>query len=159
MLDLFERDWIIHTRSEERLPASIRRGASLEQCLISDGCLVEGHVAHSVLSPGVIVREGARVSNSVVMTDAVVEPGAVLDHAILDKRTHVGRGAQIGRDIELTSDPAVQAGPALTVIGKNTRIPPEVRVGRNCTIAADLPEDVLKADLIPDETTIGFVIG
>jgi glucose-1-phosphate adenylyltransferase len=155
LFDLFERNWVIHTRSEERLPAGIRGNATVKQSLISDGCLVEGHVEHSVLSPGVIVRHGARVCDSVVMTDTVVEADAVLDHAILDKRIHVARGAKIGCDVESPSGPTSPGDPVLTVVGKNTRVPPGIRVGRNCAVAGDLAEGDVGYDDIPDGSRIG----
>ncbi len=156
-LDLVGRDWIIHTRSEERPPVNVRSGAHIEQSLITDGCVIEGTVEHSVLSPGVRVRQGAIVRHSVVMTDAVIEENAVLDHAILDKRVRVGAGAQIGWANDQTSDaPLSLHDKPITVIGKNTRIPAHTRIGRGCTIAADLGEDAFGQDLIPSGTSIGI---
>jgi glucose-1-phosphate adenylyltransferase len=52
-LDLLDREWIIHTRSEERPPANIRNTATIKHSLITNGCVIEGTVEHSVLSPGV----------------------------------------------------------------------------------------------------------
>ncbi len=181
-LDLLDREWVIHTRSEERPPVNIRSGATVARSLITDGCTIEGTVEHSVLSPGVVVQQGALVRHSVVMTDAVIEQGAVVDHAILDKRVHVGTGSQIGWSSDPspdTTDSEHAAGPAInvrgrttnvrgrtinvrgiTVVGKNTPIPPHVRIGRNCTIAADLARDDLRdgleGDRIPDGTTVGI---
>ena len=43
-----------------------------------------------------MVREGAVVRHSVVMTDVVIEENAVVDYAILDKRVWVGAGAKVG---------------------------------------------------------------
>ena len=154
-LDLVDREWVIHTRSEERPPVNIRGGAVVEQSLITDGCVIEGSVHHSVLSPGVVVRRGATVCHSVVMTDTVIEEEAVVDHAILDKRIQLGAGSQIGwADNRMSS---VLAGPygGLTVVGKNTRIPARTRFGRNCIIAADLREDAFERALFPDGTSVG----
>ncbi|MET1232070.1 MAG: sugar phosphate nucleotidyltransferase, partial [Candidatus Limnocylindrales bacterium] len=52
-LDLYDRDWLIHTRSEERAPARIGPTANIHNSLISHGCLVAGTVERSILSPGV----------------------------------------------------------------------------------------------------------
>ncbi len=51
-LDLYDKDWIIHTRSEERAPARIGQTAQVHRSLISHGCIVDGTVVNSVLSPG-----------------------------------------------------------------------------------------------------------
>jgi glucose-1-phosphate adenylyltransferase len=156
-LDLLGRDWIIHTRSEERPPVSIRKNSIITQSLITDGCVIEGTVEHSVLSPGVRVRQGAVVCHSVVMTDAVIEENAVVDCAILDKRVRVSTGAHIGWMDDHRSCTLIDPHRGITVIGKNTLIPPHTRIGCDCTIAADLAGDAFEGDWIPDETTIGIV--
>jgi len=148
-LDLHDREWIIHTRSEERPPVMVRTGATIRESLVTDGCTVEGTVDHSVLSPGVIVRPGAVVRYSVVMTDAVIEGSAVVDHAILDKGVHVGSGSWVGRD---QMSPAAPDG--LTVIGKNTVVPAGMHIGQNCSIAADLGADAFPAGPIPGGSSL-----
>ena len=157
-LDLSDRRWIIHTRSEERPPVYIHRSAHVEDSLITDGCLVKGTVIRSVLSPGVVVEEGAVVRHSIVMTDAVIAENAVLDHAVLDKRVRVGPGARIGdgdgASFEAEAD---HRNGGLTVVGKNTVIPAGVRIGRNCTIATDLNEGDFDMTVAPSGTVIGNI--
>ncbi|MCP4538924.1 MAG: glucose-1-phosphate adenylyltransferase [Chloroflexi bacterium] len=155
-LDMLDRDWVIHTRSEERPPVNIRSSAVVKQSLITDGCVIEGTVEHSVLSPGVRVGPGAVVRHSVVMTDSVVEENAVVDHAIVDKRVRVGAGAQIGWQGDRSASPRAGVYDGITVVGKNTLIPTCTRIGSNCTIAADLEENVFEKDVVPSETSIGI---
>src|SRR6266478_1592848 len=83
--DLYDPSWVIHTRSEERPPAHIGSGAQIVKSLISHGCIIKGQVERSVLSPGIIVQEGAVVRESVVLFDTVIGAGSVLDRVILDK--------------------------------------------------------------------------
>jgi len=156
-LDLLDRGWVIHTRSEERPPVNIRSEATLARSLITDGCVIEGTVEHSVLSPGVVVRHGAVVRHSVVMTDAVIEENAVVDHAILDKRVRVGAGCWVGRGDDWTPNTPASLYSGLTIVGKNTPIPAHTRIGCNCAIAADLGEDAFETDWIPSGTTVGVV--
>jgi len=148
-LNLLDREWVIHTRSEERPPVSVRGTAHIAHSLITDGCVIAGRVENSILSPGVVVQRGAVVRNSVVMTDAVIGEGAVVDHAILDKRVRVGAGAHIGWDAGSAVGPV-----GITVVGKNTRLSAGVRVGRRCDIAADLDESAFETDVIPDGAVI-----
>ena len=84
-LDLYDKDWVIHTRSEERAPAKVGPTAQVHRSLISHGCVINGTVVNSVLSPGVRVDVGAVVRDSIVMFDSVIRSGAVVDRSILDK--------------------------------------------------------------------------
>ena len=95
-LDLYDKDWVIHTRSEERAPAKVGPTAQVHKSLISHGCEIAGTVVNSVLSPGVRVDVGAVVRDSIVMFDSVIRAGAVVDRAILDKEVVVGQGAIVG---------------------------------------------------------------
>ena len=95
-LDLYDKDWVIHTRSEERAPAKVGPTAQVHRSLISHGCVINGTVVNSVLSPGVRVDVGAVVRDSIVMFDCVIRSGAVVDRSILDKEVVVGQGAIVG---------------------------------------------------------------
>ncbi len=96
--------------------------------------------------------------HSVVLTDAVIEADATLDFAILDKHVHVGAGACLGAGSKELPGLPVNLSDGLTVVGKNTRIPANVIVGRNCTIAADLGEDAFESDRIPCGTGVGLPV-
>jgi len=156
-LDLNDRTWIIHTRSEERPPVNIRTGAVVLHSLITDGCTIEGTVEYSVLSPGVRVERGAVVRYSIIMTDAIVRAGAMVDRSILDKQVDVGAGAQVGFGADYTPSRVTDLSSGLTLVGKSAVVPPNVKVGRNCIVASDVrPEDFL-ADNVPSGTVVGFV--
>ena len=146
-LNLLDRDWVVHTRSEERPPVNIHTGAAIGHSLISDGCVIEGAVEYSVLSPGVQIRQGAIVRNSIVMTDTVIEEMAVVDRAIIDKNVRVGARSKIGygNDMHVANelDPRLDTG--ITLIGKNSAIPPRMTIGRNCVIGSDLPIQALQS--------------
>ncbi|MGQ9903583.1 MAG: glucose-1-phosphate adenylyltransferase [Anaerolineae bacterium] len=154
-LDLLDREWVIHTRSEERPPVNIRTGATVNHSLITDGCVIEGSVEYSVLSPGVRVHRGAVVRYSIIMTDAVIEPGAVVDHSIVDKRVVIGRGAHIGFGTDFTENTEFNISTGISVIGKNTLIPPNLKVGRNIVIGSDLNDDSFSGDLLRGGQNIG----
>ena len=135
-IELNDLGWLIYTKSEERPPARIGPSASVSRSMISHGCVIDGLVEHSVLSPGVRVAAGAEVRDSIVLFDAVIEEGAVLDRAIVDKEAHVGRRARVGVGDDLTPNRAeperLTAG--ITLVGKRARIPRDVEIGRNARI-------------------------
>src|ERR1051325_11156195 len=140
--DLYDTDWVIHTRSEERPPARVTERGRIETSLISHGSIINGTVEHSVLSPGVFVAEGAIVRDSILFPDCIVGPGSVIDRAILDKHVVVGADVRLGDGTDprpnRTQPRNLQTG--ITVVGKGARIPTGLRIGRNVLIAADVIE-------------------
>jgi glucose-1-phosphate adenylyltransferase len=144
-LKLYDRRWIIHTRTEERPPSRVPQTAHIFASMLSDGCYVQENatVESSVLSPGVMIRPGAVVRESIIMTDTVIESGAVVERAIIDKRVHVGQNARIGGGIADTNI-------LLAVVGKNSVVPDGMVIepgGAVSTdvVAEDYPGPVVKS--------------
>jgi glucose-1-phosphate adenylyltransferase len=140
-LDMYDQDWIIHTRSEERAPAKVGATAQIHRSLISHGCVIDGTVVNSVLSPGVRVDVGAVVRDSIVMFDSVIRAGAVVDRAILDKEVVVGQGAIVGEgpyDGPPNKQEPGRLNTGITVVGKQSIIPRGARLGRNVKIGGDV---------------------
>ncbi len=132
-IDLNDRQWIMHTRTEERPPVRIARGAEIVDSMVTDGCIIsEGaRIERSVLAPGVRVGPGAVVRESILLTDAVVKGGAVVERAILDKLVVIGENAHIGA--APNSDEIV-----MTMIGKHSTIPPDMVVEPGAVIGTDV---------------------
>ena len=135
-INLYDRPWLIYTRSEERAPALVGADARVERSMVSHGCVIHGEVVHSVLSPGVVVEAGAVVRDSIVMFDTVVGANAVVDRVIIDKDCVIGRGAVVGEgdDLRPNRDEPERLYAGLTLVGKRASIPPGVHIGRNCRI-------------------------
>ena len=136
-LDMYDNNWLIHTRSEERSPARVGPTANVHRSLISHGCQIWGTVERSVLSPGVRVDPGAVVRDSIVMFDTVIRAGAVVDRAIIDKEVSVGPNAIVGMGQDLDTPNRQEPGrlnTGITVVGKRAVIPAGVRLGRNVKI-------------------------
>lgn len=141
-LDLNNRGWVIHTRSEERPPAFIRSGGVVQDSLVSDGSVIQANarIERSVLSPGVVVGEGACVRESILLTGTVIEPGATVERAIIDKRVRVGAGAQVGERLDSHEG-------TLVSIGKGSEVPAGARIGAGAIIGTEVPADRVPAQL------------
>jgi len=140
-LDLYDKEWLIHTRSEERAPAKVGPTAQIHRSLISHGCIIDGTVVNSVLSPGVRVDVGAVVRDSIVMFDSVIRAGAVVDRAILDKEVVVGQGAIVGEgpyDAPPNKQEPGRLNTGITVVGKRSVVPRGARLGRNVKVGGDV---------------------
>ncbi|MBR4434487.1 MAG: glucose-1-phosphate adenylyltransferase [Clostridia bacterium] len=94
--DLYQKDWRIYSRSPVLPPHYIGGDASVEDSLITEGCIVHGSIRHSVLFAGVSIAPGAIVEDSVVMPNTVIGPGAVIKKAIIGEGVQIGGGAKIG---------------------------------------------------------------
>ena len=155
-LDLYDQDWVIHTRDPERPAAKIGPQARISTSLISNGCVVRGTVENSVLSPGVYVSPGAVVRRSVVLTDAWIGPGALVDMCILDSRVEVGSGAVVGHGDDRTPN-ITQPGwldTGITVVGDRACIPASARIGRNVMVQAGRSEDDFVQLEVPSGATV-----
>jgi glucose-1-phosphate adenylyltransferase len=146
-LDLNDRGWVIHTRTEERPPVRIAKGARIEDSMLSEGCVIEtgALVQHSVLSPGVVVKRGAVINQSVLLTDCFIDTGAKLARSILDKRVCLGKDSRVGSQ---------EPDTALTIIGKNSEIPAGMLVEPGATIGTD----VIAADYLTDQVKADQII-
>ena len=135
-LDLYNPEWVVHTRSQERAPCKIGANAQVDGNLLSNGCRVDGIVQRSVLSPGVYVAEGATVHDSVILNDTVIEAGAVVDRCIVDKNVVVGAEALVGFGDDNTPncDAPEKINTGLTLVGKGSVVPSKLTVGRNVVI-------------------------
>ncbi len=156
-LDLLDRNWVIHTRSEERPPVNIRTGAVVAHSLITDGCVIEGTVEYSVLSPGVRVGRGAVVRNSIVLTDCVIEAGAMVDRSIIDKECIIQPNAHVGYGVDYSPNALNDLTSGISLVGKNAVVPSGVKVGRNCIVASDARETDFPGTMVPSGTTVGYV--
>lgn len=92
MQELFYNPGRIYTKVNDEVPAKYTDSASVKNCLVADGCVVEGSIENCVLFRGVKIYKGARASNCVIMDDTEVQDNAVLDHVILDRSVVIRRG-------------------------------------------------------------------
>lgn len=144
--NLYNPRWVIHTRTEERPPARIHSGATIEDSLICDGCTIEpgAIIRKSVLSPGVTVRSGAVVEESVILTDTTISNDCRIVRSILDKRCHVGEESIIG---------AIQPdGIKIALVGRNSIVPAGTNIHPGGTVGWDvIPSDYNSREILDGE--------
>jgi glucose-1-phosphate adenylyltransferase len=141
----------------DRPPAFIARGARVRYATLARGARILGTVESSIISPGVVVAEGAVVRNSVLMHDSVIESGAWVDGVVADKRVVIGREARVG-DPELGLEKnrmfPGHLDQGITVIGKAAVIPRRCRIGRNCCIFPDAHLSELDVEVLAGGETV-----
>ncbi|MDR1408675.1 MAG: glucose-1-phosphate adenylyltransferase subunit GlgD [Oscillospiraceae bacterium] len=86
---LFPKERPVYTKVRDEAPSLYGLDASVKNCLIADGCVLNGAAESSLLFRGVRLGKGTVVRNSVIMQDTTIGDGAVLENVILDKRVTV----------------------------------------------------------------------
>ena len=107
-LNLNDPTWRIYTEDTPALPQYIGSNARIDKAFITQGCVVEGEVKHSVLFTGCKVGEGAKIIDSVLMPGVEVEAGAIVQRALVADNVKIGQDAVVGspdsENIELVSN-------------------------------------------------------
>ena len=126
--ELVDPAWPILTRGPTRAPAYVEDGATVEGSLLSPGCRIRGRVISSVLSPGVVVEQGAEVRGSVLLHDVVVKSGATVETAIVDAEVEVGQGARIGERRPGHHQNGDISADDIAVVGVRAKVGPDANV-------------------------------
>ena len=93
--DLFYRNHTVYTKVRDRVPSYYGENCNINNCLVADGCMLEGDVSHSVLFRQVRVKEGCSIENCLIMNDTVVGENCQMKHVILDKDVVVRPGSKL----------------------------------------------------------------
>jgi glucose-1-phosphate adenylyltransferase len=150
-IDLNDRSWIVHTRTEEQPPVRIHSGANVFDSMITDGCVIEtgAKIERSVLAPGVRVGENAVIRESVILTNSVIEAGAVIERTIVDKRVRICSQAHLGGFEDDTN-----GEPLITMVGKSSTVPPAQRIESGAIVATDVIESDYPDKIIRGHQTV-----
>ena len=75
----------IHTKIVDNPPTRYTSQAKVSNSLIASGCTIAGEVSNSIIFRGVIVEQGCRIKNSIIMPKCHIGENAQTKYAILDK--------------------------------------------------------------------------
>ncbi len=89
------RDRPIYTKVRDRVPTYYGENTNIDNCVVADGCMLEGNAKHSVLFRQVTLGAGANVEDCLIMNDSVVGENSELKCVILDKNVTVRPGAKL----------------------------------------------------------------
>ena len=79
----------IYTKVHNEFPTYYSDSAVVNNAQFGTGCEVEGEVVHSLLGRTVVVKQGAKIEDSLVHSSCVIGEGAKIQYAILDKNCKV----------------------------------------------------------------------
>ena len=93
--DLFAGRHPIYTKVRDRVPSYYGEACHIDNCVVADGCVLEGNVKESVLFRQVTIGKGTSVENCLIMNDTVIGEDCELKCVILDKDVVVRSGAKL----------------------------------------------------------------
>jgi glucose-1-phosphate adenylyltransferase len=149
-LNLYNPETEIMSIQENLPPVKTGSKAQVRRSIVANGAIVNGYVENSVIFSRVFIDDGATVKDSIIFSDSTVGKGATVDRSIIDKQVWIGPEVCVGYGDDYTPNHAepehLYSG--ITIIGKGTRLPGNVQVGRNCKIGCwvnggDLPSSVI----------------
>lgn len=88
--ELFNKERPIFTKTRDDMPTRYGTKSQVKNCLIADGCVINGTVKNSILFRGVKVEKGAVVENCILMQETKVGENAQLNNVIADKNAVIG---------------------------------------------------------------------
>ena len=89
---LFNKERPIFTKTRDDMPTRYGTKSDVSNCLIADGCVIDGTVKNSILFRGVTVEKGAVVENCILTQETKVGKDANLNNVISDKNAVIGEG-------------------------------------------------------------------
>ena len=99
-LNLSDKKWRIYSSNPSSPPQYISDSAHVQNSFVTDGCEVYGELEFSILFENVMIEEGAKIIDSLVMPGAVVKKGAEVKYAIVGENAVIGENAKIGASPE-----------------------------------------------------------
>ncbi|GAP20521.1 glucose-1-phosphate adenylyltransferase [Leptolinea tardivitalis] len=141
-LNLNDRNWVIHTRTEERPPMRISRNALIENSMVSDGCEISSgaRIIRSILSPGVTVASGVTIEDSIILTDAFIGQNSHISRTILDKSVYICENCNLGATDQMK----------IAMVGKNSIVPEKSVLLPGAMIGPDVIKNDYSSNIVLD---------
>ncbi|MFW5991764.1 MAG: glucose-1-phosphate adenylyltransferase [Halanaerobiaceae bacterium] len=94
-LKLDDTSWHIYTRNPNMPPQFISPEAAVRVTLISEGCVIEGDVEHSILYYGVEIGKGTEIKNSVILPWSKIGKNVFIKNAVIGEKTIINDNVTI----------------------------------------------------------------
>lgn len=92
---LFRQPDPIFTKVKNRMPTRYGDNAEVSDCLVADGCSIEGYAKNCILFRGVKIGPYAHLENCIVMEKTHIDTGCRAEHVIFDKECLIREGKRL----------------------------------------------------------------
>ena len=131
LFNMYDQMWPIRTYQGQFPPAKFvfaddyeggRMGIALDS-IVCGGCIISGaRVQNSVLSPNVLVQDHAEVRESIVMENVVIGEHSRIRRAIIDKDVNIPPKTEIGYDLDADRSRFTVTDSGLVAISKGMKL-------------------------------------
>ncbi len=136
-INLSDSMWRIYCRNAMQPSHYVGKNAVVQNSVLTDGDEIYGTVKHSVVSAGVIVEEGAEVTNSILMPGCIIKKGSKIDKTIVGIDTVIGENVQVGSFVKDGDEKYINnkyCSDDITVFGSNLVICDNAKIVANSMI-------------------------
>lgn len=95
LAQLIHPHWPIYTLTHDTCPTIYRRGASVKNSAVGNGCEIEGHVNHSLIGRKVKIGKGSFVDHCLLLPGCSIGENVHLSYAIVDRHANVSIAKEI----------------------------------------------------------------
>lgn len=92
MKELFMGDRLIHTKIHDAPPVKYFETAKVKNSLVGTGSIIKGQLENSIVFRDVVIEEGAKVKNSIIMQKCFIGKKANIENVICEKGVSVDGG-------------------------------------------------------------------
>lgn len=85
----------IYTKVRDDAPSRYGLMCNIKNSIIAQGCVINGEVENCIISKGVYVGEGAKLSNCIIMQDTKIGCNTNLNYVIIDKDVTIKDGRSL----------------------------------------------------------------
>ncbi len=85
----------VYTKLKNEVPTYYSESSVVNNSQFASGCMIDGHVEHSLIGRGTKIAEGAEIHDSLILPTNTIKANAVVRYAILDKDVVVEEGVRI----------------------------------------------------------------
>ncbi|MDY0011171.1 MAG: glycogen/starch synthase, partial [Candidatus Izemoplasmatales bacterium] len=133
--------------SKETMSAPSRYGdfAIVKNSIIASGAMIEGEVENSIIGRKVKVAYGAKIKDSIIMNQSIIESDALVEFSIFDKETKVLKGSVVtGEEDEIfvsEKKQIVTTHQKLAILQVSSECFPYIKTGGLADVVGSLAEE------------------
>jgi len=90
----------IKTKPKDEPPAKYNTGATVTNCLVGSGAILNGHASRSIIFRKVYTGENSQIDNAIIMEGTKIGDNCLIKHAIVDREVIIKDGAQVIGSVE-----------------------------------------------------------
>ena len=126
--EIFNSKKPIYTKVRDEVPTHYGEHAEVNECMIADGCRIDGSVERSILFRDVSLGKNCVIRNSIIMQGTSIGENVIIENAIIDKNVIISNGTKL---IGVESAPVIIKKGERIMSLSSSKKDKEVEVNRN----------------------------